>query len=228
MLTLRDILLMNGYTYADMMGKTGKGLSVTLDGRHIVLRGEPSVPAILRLNEAEASLSAVVHAGDRIDFVAARQGADVVKTLGELLGEEPTGRVLVNNREASMDTLLRTGDVILTLDQLAEQEELPVIEKVQSEPAPPAPMTADIPQPEAKPVMERSGTLHVILNEAPLILEPKENGAPYYLMDLLQYSGIDFEHLNSPVRLEVNGVERGFQHQLRDGDIVTICCVSEQ
>ncbi len=50
----------------------------------------------------------------------------------------------------------------------------------------------------------------------------KEDGSPYYLMDLLDHSGIDFEHLDRPVRLEVNGVERGFQHALKEQDTVTI------
>ena len=49
-LTLRDILLMNGYTYEEILGKSGKSLSVTLDGRRVVLRGEPAAPAVLRLN----------------------------------------------------------------------------------------------------------------------------------------------------------------------------------
>lgn len=50
-LTLRDILLMNGYSYGDMVGKTGKSLTVTLDGKRLVFRGEPAVPAVLRVNE---------------------------------------------------------------------------------------------------------------------------------------------------------------------------------
>jgi len=41
-------------------------------------------------------------------------------------------------------------------------------------------------------------------------------------MDLLEYSGIDFEHLDRPVRLEVNGQERGFQYQIKEQDSVSI------
>ena len=41
-------------------------------------------------------------------------------------------------------------------------------------------------------------------------------------MDLLEYSGIDFEHLDRTVKLEVNGVERGFQHALKERDSVSI------
>ena len=62
----------------------------------------------------------------------------------------------------------------------------------------------------------------MILNGEPLTLPVKEEGGPYYLMDLLEHSGIDFDHLDRAVRLEVNGVERGFQHPLKEQDRVTI------
>ena len=64
-----------------------------------------------------------------------------------------------------------------------------------------------------------------MLNGEPLTLPIKDNDAPYYLMDLLEYSGIDFENLDRPVRLEVNGQERGFQHQLKEQDSVSIMLV---
>ena len=95
-LTLRDILLMNGYTYEEILGKSGKSLSVTLDGRRVVLRGEPAAPAVLRLNGEDAPVSAMVHAGDQISFIPARSGADAARTLAELLGRPV--RALVNNR----------------------------------------------------------------------------------------------------------------------------------
>ena len=113
-LTLRDILLMNGYTYEEILGKSGKSLSVTLDGRRVVLRGEPAAPAVLRLNGEDAPVSAMVHAGDQISFIPARSGADAARTLAELLGRPV--RALVNNREAPADTQLKQGDVILTLE----------------------------------------------------------------------------------------------------------------
>ena len=77
------------------------------------------------------------------------------------------------------------------------------------------------PEPSRQPVVQ-SGEVHLILNGEPLTLPVKEEGNPYYLMDLLEYSGIDFEHLDRAVRLEVNGVERGFQHPLKEQDSVTI------
>lgn len=209
-LTLRDILLMNGYSYGDMVGKTGRSLTVTVDGKRMVFRGEPAVPAVLQVNDEEASLSAVVHAGDHIRFVPARHGQAASRTLAELLGPGFYGQAMVNNAPAPMDTQLRQGDVVLTLRQ-----------------APPAPrqeaVRPNAPQAAApvKPVAQ-SREVHITLNGEPLALPAKDGGAPYYLMDLLEYSGIDFEHLDRNVRLEVNGVEQGFQYALREQDSVLI------
>ena len=42
-LSLRDVLLMNGFHYGDMMGRTGSNLSFTLNGQREFLRGMPGV-----------------------------------------------------------------------------------------------------------------------------------------------------------------------------------------
>ena len=217
-LTLRDILLMNGYSYADMVGKTGKSLTVTLDGKRLVYRGEPAVPAVLRVNGEEAALSTVVHAGDEIHFVPAARGEDAHRTLSELLGEGFYGKVMVNNAIAPLDRPLTQGDVVLTLRQAPPPPR----------PEPPAaPVSAVYPPPAAVPAQPapRPREVHLILNGEPLVLPKKDDGSPYYLMDLLEYSGIDFEHLDRTVRLEVNGVERGFQHTLKEQDSVTISLI---
>lgn len=250
-MTLRDILLMNGYTYADMLGRTGKSLTLTLDGRHVVLRGEPAMPAVLTVNGEDAVLSAVVHAGDRVNFVPARSGADAHQTLGELLPEF-TGRALVNNQDAGPDTALQNGDVILTLTRPAEvraaeekaaapmataEPEAPVAETlpvmsvespaVEEKPEiPVTPVTPVAPMAPTAPVMTASpasGPMEITLNGEPLSLPGKGNGLPYYMMDLLQFSGLDLDHLDGPVRLEVNGEECGFRYVIKPRDCVTIC-----
>lgn len=247
-MTLRDILLMNGYTYADMLGRTGKSLTLTLDGRHVVLRGEPAMPAVLTVNGEDAALSAVVHAGDRVNFVPARSGADAHQTLGELLPEF-TGRALVNNQDAGPDTALQNGDVILTLTRPAEvraaeekaaapmataepeapvAETLPVmsVESPAVEEKPEIPVTPVAPVTPVTPVMPASpasGPMEITLNGEPLSLPGKGNGLPYYMMDLLQFSGLDLDHLDGPVRLEVNGEECGFRYVIKPRDCVTIC-----
>ena len=217
-LTLRDILLMNGYSYGDMVGKTGKSLSVTLDGKRLVFRGEPAVPAVLRVNEEEATLSTVIHAGDHIHFVPARHGEGAGRTVAELLGPEFYGKVMVNNAPASMETQLNQGDVVLTLRQTPPA---PRREAAPTAVRPDAAVQAAAP---VRPVPP-SGELRISLNGEPLVLPAREDGGAYHLMDLLEYSGIDFEHLDRAVRLEVNGIERGFQYAVKAQDRVIISLI---
>ena len=235
-LTLRDILLMNGYSYGDMVGKTGKSLNLTLDGRHVVLRGEPAVPVVLRINGQDVSLTTVVHAGDQIQFIPARHGASARQTLGELLGPDFNGQALVNNIQVPLGTPLNQGDVVLTLHKSPAPVPPPVAVPTMPaatiapvhppEATPPAappmsPPAVEVPvTPLVRPAQTRG--LRVILNNAPLLLPAKESGQPYYLMDLLEHTDIDFDHLDRPVCLEVNGEEQSFQYKLREQDVVRI------
>ncbi len=214
-LNVRDVLLMNGYTYSDMIGKSGKNLLLTLDGQRVVLRGEPAVPAILTVNDQEATINTIVNAGDHIDFVPARHGKDAHSSLGDFLTKQLSlqgqviGRVLVNNEEAQLDRELANQDVIFVTDLAPQREAV-----VKSE----APKVSFAEKPKGTP-------LEVLLNGEQLVLIPKEDGQPYYLMDLLQYSGIDFEHLDRSVSLQVNGVDSGFQQVIQTGDHVEIRCI---
>ena len=222
-LTVQDVLLMNGYTYQDMIGRSGRNLSVVLDGRRVTLRGEPAVPAVLTVNGVECAVTTMINAGDNIKFIPARHGQDARKTLRELLGGQPAyGRVLVNNQEADLDRQLETNDVILTLEKVTPVSK-PVEKPVEAAAEKSEENSAPKEQPEAK-VRKESEPLELTLNNETLVLSPKEDGQPYYLMDLLQLSGIDFEHLDKLVKLEVNGEEQGFRFVLSKGDKVDIYC----
>ncbi len=245
-LTLGDILLMNGYTYTDLMGRVGKSLSVTVDGKHMRFRGEPTAPAILRINGADAAITTVVHAGDRIDFTPAKSGAPAVKTLADILGADYAGKVLVNNKEAtSLQTSLRYGDVVLTLgksqsssrptkaarkaedpkpEEPPKQPELRKQSEPQKQPEPQLQLPVQQAQPSASPAENtKKKELRFFLNDSPLSLPEKENKEPYYLMDLLEYTKIDFGNLDCPVRMTVNGAPCAFQTVLHDRDSVVIC-----
>lgn len=73
---------------------------------------------------------------------------------------------------------------------------------------------------EEPPAAEKTVFFH--FNGAPFRLPKKEDGRPYYLMDLIQYSGIDLEHPRGNVLLSVNGEEGRFQQVLREGDVIQI------
>lgn len=263
-LTVLELLMMNGYSTVDLLGRTGKNLSVTIDGQRMLFRGEPAVPCILKLNGTEAAPSAVVYAGDSIEFTPAISGAPARRTLKDLLGADFTGGVTVNGRLTDLETLLNTGDQVVTSPRpFRPAEAKPAASKPAehktAEPVPaPAPVRRPDPvgvpkaehvaqekQPEREPApaAERAvspppgpwekkaapapaarpaAPLQVVLNGKTLLLPGKPEGAPYYVMDLLEHSGIDFEHLDRGVELQVNGQECAFSQELRPQDDVVI------
>ena len=276
-LTVLELLMMNGYSSIDLLGRTGKNLSIMVDGQRMLFRGEPAVPCVLRLNGAEAAPSTVVYAGDSIEFVPAVSGAPAQRTLKDLLGADFTGGVTVNGRLVDLDTRLSTGDQVATSTRSAHPPVRPAAPSPRAEPvretfpvdrpreeppraAPPKPeqpgmASPKIEEPEAESVLpelpaaerpavppaprpgsggkapepvpaagQRSlGTaLQVMLNGKALLLPGKPEGVPYYVMDLLEHSGIDFEHLDRGVELQVNGTECAFTQELRPRDDVVI------
>ena len=260
-LTVLDLLMMNGYTSADLLGRTGKSLSVTLDGQRLTFRGESAVPCTLKLNGEDTAPSAVVYAGDAIEFIPAVSGQSAERTAQDLLGEDFLGGVLINGRPAPLDQLLHSGDQLQTTEEPFEltedaPEEAPLPEGEETEPpaepgaeGAPEPAEPEMPEPApepAEPAQESAPAaavpqepaplpaqaqeparpavkpLWIYLNGQALVLPGKADGGPYYLMDLLDRSGIDFETLDCPVVLQVNGADCPFTHELRNNDQVTI------
>ena len=60
------------------------------------------------------------------------------------------------------------------------------------------------------------------LNGSALRLPVKEDGNPYYLMDMIQYSGINVRNPKGKINLVVNGEPGMFQQSLKPGDDIVI------
>ena len=67
-----------------------------------------------------------------------------------------------------------------------------------------------------------SGTILFYLNDTPLRLPLKKDGASYYLMDMIEYSGIDLKQPKGRVTLSVNGQPGTFMQKLQERDIIRI------
>lgn len=98
-LSVLDVLLMNGWRHDQMIGRSGKSLIFELDGESRVVYGGHPILADVRLNGAEASLSATVRAGDSIVFKPAQNGADASMTLGEAVELHSPGSVFLQGTE---------------------------------------------------------------------------------------------------------------------------------
>ena len=85
--------------------------------------------------------------------------------------------------------------------------------------AEPVPAPAAAPKPAA-PKPRREFVFH--LNDSTLRLPCKPDGSPYYLMDMIEYSGIDLKQPKGRVKLTVNGRTGMFQQALSQGDVIYI------
>lgn len=313
--TALNLLMMNGYNFRDILGRSGTGLTVTVNGRRKVFYGTAAQPASLLINKEEGQLSTVIHAGDSIDFVPAVQGVPAEACLGDIEGAAEALEVTLNGVAADLETPLRNGDIITLRrpagwteegpepaknekdtvaftedagvifaersgneamevpgtaapakkeepaapEKPAASSEISVFEKevsVESFPAesPAMEKPAEVPEPVAPPATgpvavsvsassagrSPESPVHPVpasapapalraqadilfrLNGSPLRLPPKEDGSPYYLMDMIQYSGITPDKLKGTVRLSVNGLRGMFQQALKAGDDITI------
>jgi len=317
--TVLNLLMMNGYSFQDILGRPGRDLVVTLNGKRKVFYGVPSQPASLFVNKREGKLSEVINAGDSIDFTPAVHGIPARAFLGDIEGALECEEITLNGEHCSLETLLKSGDKIvmrLSQAQIAEMEVAAeevkkedtveekkenIVEEEKNKAAAEKEEQADAesieetrdtmkwkqeeldfgslkgeqkdlaieagsraeeepdtrdgvraeegsdtkdeireeenaqPSEENEPVGEHEdsraetavseGEIVFQLNGAPLRLPQKEDGRPYYLMDMIQYSGIDLKNPKGRIELTVNGVSGFFQQELKAGDNI---CIQEE
>ncbi len=261
--TALNLLMMNGYNFRDIIGRSGANVTVTVNGRRKVFYGTSTQPASLLINQQEGKLSEVIHAGDVIDFVPAVQGVSAKPCLGDIEGADAYTDITLNGAHVSLKTLLKNGDSVMMdppapEDPSGQQTQADGAEHPAEEAAPtpepvlletPAPQetseppvkttigsdaplttssTADVPPAEptspspttAAPKPRPEFMFH--LNDSTLRLPYKPDGSPYYLMDMIEYSGIDLKQPKGRVKLTVNGRPAMFQQALSQGDRIYI------
>ncbi len=260
-LKIIDVLMMNGYVYSHILGHSGKSVTVTVEGEKKVFYGERAIPAILKLNGVDASISDTVQVGDRVDFKPAVSGQDAQPTAAECLPDGISTEewdICIDGEIAAPETGVKNGDEIsfrkrvrietaqpLQTQPEPEAETAPTsvasvsAQPVQAEAAPtiqsvqphmPETLAAhavqglspETPSETQQAAVQTTGSIQVTLNDKPLTLPPKAGGEPYYLMDLLEFSNLDFDNLNASVSLRVNGEESGFLQEIRHHDVIEI------
>ncbi len=202
-LTALELLMMNGYAYGDLIGRSGRSLALQVDGRRQVFFGQPATPARLEINGVQAQLTRILVSGDAIRFTPARAGADRTMTAGQLAAHLHAAGLRCDGERLPDDCPLEPSMELTTIPAAV--------------PAAPAAEEG----PETTPAAA-AGALMVTLNGSELHLPSRADGRPYYLMDLLERSGIDFQKVERPVVLRVNGEDSAFQRLLHPGDTVEI------
>ena len=124
-LTVFELCNIGGIKPEQLMARSGKALSFTLNGERVTLRGTASVPAEISLNGRECSLNAPVRKGDEVNVVPAKPGEDAAALLSDYF--ELSG---LFTAEVSLDADIENGAVITlqkrgTLRSLLSAEGIP-------------------------------------------------------------------------------------------------------
>lgn len=217
--TVMDVLMMNGYNYQDMIGRSGQNLVVSVNGKRTIFYGEKAEPSVLKLNGEEAQLSDPVNAEDWIVFIPASHGKTASAKLSDVVVLDRNKKVTVNGEPVKADVALKSGDRIEIEEIVKETVLMEEKETAEMSSMNIAPETL---KEEVKKEQEAREEITVFLNDIPLLLPPKPDNQPYYLMDMLEYSGLDFKNLTRQVMLEVNGESGYFQQELHNRDRVKI------
>lgn len=161
--TALNLLMMNGYNFQDILGRPGTSLTVTVNGKRKVFYGTAAMPSSLFINKKEGKLSAVINAGDCIDFEPAVPGISAKACLGDIEGADECAEITLNGKVMPLDTPLKFGDVIrvrMPKKETIEEESIKEAAKeetVQEESAAKVDMVGETMQEEFATEQDRNG-----------------------------------------------------------------------
>ncbi|MEG0895819.1 MAG: hypothetical protein RSE93_08880, partial [Oscillospiraceae bacterium] len=122
-MSVMDVLLSAGYKYTQMLGTSGKNLIFSLNGEKQIIRGQHATPASITINRKNASLFIPVTSGDDINIITAVCGKDASATASDIV-KQSTTKILLNDSDFYVGTILKRGDTILSPDDKIEQNDI--------------------------------------------------------------------------------------------------------
>jgi len=103
-LTMLDVLLMNGFSYNQLISRSGKSTMIELNGENKILYGGHPEVAKITINGEDAKITTLIKAGDEIEFKPAVAGEDAQPFLEDVVNFESFGHVTFNGSEYLLGT----------------------------------------------------------------------------------------------------------------------------
>lgn len=107
--TIADLLMNAGYKTSQIIGKSGRGLTFTLNGEKQSVRGETSTPASIDVGGKSVPLEYTVKKGDVIQFTPATVGQNASVCISDIAGEISMHKISVDGVEYSFGTTAKVG-----------------------------------------------------------------------------------------------------------------------
>lgn len=131
-ITAAELLMNSGYKPNQIIGRSGRGLTFTLNGEKQSLRGEPSSPARISVNGAPATLDHKIRQGDVIDFVPASSGANAAVSVSDIAGQIFSRRLTVDGEEFTFGNTARVNDMIVSGDYSIQNYDSVTVETIET------------------------------------------------------------------------------------------------
>lgn len=126
-LTAADALILFGFDAQNLIGRSGKRISFSINDEERSVRGEYGKSAEIKIGGKISSLDAPIVYGDIITVVPAKDGKDATVRADELVTDYYTGvvmlngnpfdigsQIFINGSRVSGDTLVNNGDKVIT------------------------------------------------------------------------------------------------------------------
>ena len=130
--TAAELLMNTGYKPYQIIGRSGRGLTFTLNGEKQFFRGEPSTPAQITINGTAAALDHKVRQGDVIDFIPAVSGANAAVTVSDIAGESFSHRLTVDGEVFTFGNTVRVNDTVVSGDYIIQNYDSVTIETIET------------------------------------------------------------------------------------------------
>lgn len=134
-LTVSDALLLSGFNASQLIGRSGKSVSFSLNKKPVTIRGEWGKPAEIRVNGKNASLDTELQVNDAIMVVPAVNGSNAEVRAGDLLSGaheaavtlngtrmDISPRIFINESSAHPDMIIHDGDRVEISEVLCVQD----------------------------------------------------------------------------------------------------------
>ncbi len=115
-LTIADSLIMMNYNPRNLIGRRGNPLIFKVNGREVIVRGEPGVPAVIYLNNNIAGLDRPIANGDEIIVKPAAEGKPAEANVKDYLGDYIEKTVYLNENSLNLRPMITINGLECNLD----------------------------------------------------------------------------------------------------------------
>lgn len=130
--TAADLLINAGFKTSQIIGRSGRGLSFTLNGEKQTLKGETSMPAQITVNGLPVTLEYTIKQGDVIDFTPATIGQNASVCIYDLAGEVFSKKITIDGEEYSFGNIARVNDSNVTGDYSVQNYDVITVDVIET------------------------------------------------------------------------------------------------